>query len=155
MLKAMFLHLTNLVAQPGIEPPTSCNNDSSVNPVDPAFQAIMRRLDDIAREGRDARKMLADESRRERDQIRASIASLNSTAGPHILSEEEDLQADARPSTSRWPNTGDPQHGTKPGPTSTERHPDSQGGRLLAAGRWYFRGFIQQENKKWVSLNYK
>ena len=76
------------------------NNDPSVNPVDPAFQAIMRRLDDIARESRDARKMLADESRRERDQIRASIAALNSTAGPHILSDEEDLQADARPSTS-------------------------------------------------------
>ena len=67
------------------------DNDSSVNPVDPVFQAIMRRLDDIAREGRDARKMLADESRRESEQICASIASLNSTSGPHILSDEEDL----------------------------------------------------------------
>ena len=80
----------------------SAETDDTDNDVDPAFQAIMRHLDDIAIEGRDPRKLLANESRREREQIRAFIASMSSTTGPqNILSDEEDPEAEANPSPVR------------------------------------------------------
>ena len=55
------------------------------------FGLILRRLDSIATEGREARRQLADESRREREAIKQSLTSLQmQSKNSQIVSDEED-----------------------------------------------------------------